>query len=153
MLENVRGFAGDRFAGYRAELLAELDRLGYAAQWRVLNASGYAVPQLRPRFVLVALRRRYGDSFRWPEPAGQPPTVGEAIGDLMAGRSWPGARAWARQARGSLRRSSEAPSGTAGPISVQPVQSGNGGYSESTVSVLQMRRQDPRPRSSGTFRG
>ena len=100
MLENVRGFAGDRFAGYRAELLAELDRLGYAAQWRVLNASGYAVPQLRPRFVLVALRRRYGDSFRWPEPAGQPPTVGEAIGDLMAGRSWPGARAWARQARG-----------------------------------------------------
>jgi len=61
MLENVRGFAGPRFLAYRMALFDELDRLGYDVFWRVLNASDFHVPQLRPRFLLVALRRQQAD--------------------------------------------------------------------------------------------
>ena len=31
-------------------------RLGYQPEWKVLQAADYGVPQLRPRFVLVAFR-------------------------------------------------------------------------------------------------
>jgi len=100
MLENVRGFAGPRFLAYRMALFDELDRLGYDVFWRVLNASDFHVPQLRPRFLLVALRRQQAGAFRWPEPITPRPTVGEAIGDLMGERGWAGARDWIRKANG-----------------------------------------------------
>ena len=38
--------------------------------------------------------------FEWPSAVGAPPTVGEALGDLMAAGGWKGAEAWARQANG-----------------------------------------------------
>jgi DNA (cytosine-5)-methyltransferase 1 len=98
LLENVRGLSLPRFAAYRQHVLDRLGELGYAADWRLLHASGYGVPQLRPRFVLVAMRPEDFAYFSWPEPAGQPPTVGETLRDLMAGRGWPGASAWAARA-------------------------------------------------------
>lgn len=98
MLENVRGFATAKFANYRQQLLAALDRLGYEPGWQVLNASAYGVPQLRPRFVLVAMRRRYARRFRWPEPVETPPSVGDVLYELMASRGWPGASQWAERA-------------------------------------------------------
>src|SRR5713226_4917229 len=83
-LENVPGFASARFDDYRRKFLQRLGRLGYEADWRVLNASWFGVPQLRPRFVLVAFRGRFPESFQWPEQNGlMPPTVGDALGDLM----------------------------------------------------------------------
>lgn len=94
MLENVPGFASAKFDEYRASLLARFIRLGYEVDWRVLQASAYGVPQLRPRFVLVALREPYFERFRWPETTVPAPTVGEAIGDLMAARGWLGAEQW-----------------------------------------------------------
>jgi DNA (cytosine-5)-methyltransferase 1 len=95
MLENVPGLAMARFDEYRTELLRRLERLGYGAEWRVLNACWFGVPQLRPRFVLVAFRSGFPAGFSWPEPDGAvPPTVGEAIGDLMASRGWSGASQW-----------------------------------------------------------
>ena len=48
MLENVRGFASSRFDGYRAGLVRTLAALGYEADSRLLNASDFGVPQLRP---------------------------------------------------------------------------------------------------------
>src|ERR1700730_8994315 len=56
LLENVRGLSLPRFSAYRQHVLDRLAELGYAADWRLLQASQYGVPQLRPRFVLVALR-------------------------------------------------------------------------------------------------
>lgn len=96
VLENVRGFAAARFADYRSRLQRQLVALGYESQWRILNASDYGVPQLRPRFLLVALRPADSARFRWPEPAViTPPTVGEVLQDLMAARGWKGAKKWA----------------------------------------------------------
>lgn len=94
MLENVRGLAAERFTEYRASILSRMERLGYVPSWRVLNASDYGVPQLRPRFILVALRPAAAAHFLWPKANREPPTVGNTIGDLMAEAGWPGASAW-----------------------------------------------------------
>ncbi|MFD4675231.1 DNA cytosine methyltransferase [Lentzea sp. NPDC058450] len=100
MLENVRGLSMPRFAGYRQHVLDRLTDMGYVAEWRLLQASDFGVPQLRPRFVLVALQNKYAPYFAWPEPAGAAPTVGETLKDLMAADGWEGAEEWAAKANG-----------------------------------------------------
>lgn len=65
MLENVKGLASARFADYRSQILNELDRAGYTASWRLVLSSEYGVPQLRPRFILVAIRGAR-EPFEWP---------------------------------------------------------------------------------------
>ncbi|GAA1727280.1 DNA cytosine methyltransferase [Brachybacterium phenoliresistens] len=100
MLENVKGLASARFGTYRTSILEELDRLGYGADWQLLLSSEFGVPQLRPRFILVALRKDKFQNFVWPGPVGSPPTVGEALLPLMGARGWRGARIWADNANG-----------------------------------------------------
>lgn len=95
MLENVRGLLDTCFDDYRANIIRSLSALGYQAEWRLLNASDYGVPQLRPRVVFVALRNDMASHFQWPQPvATQAPTVGEALHDLMFARAWVGADRW-----------------------------------------------------------
>jgi DNA (cytosine-5)-methyltransferase 1 len=98
ILENVPGLATAKFSDYRERVHGRLSRLGYTVFWQPLNACNFGVPQLRPRFVLVALRGMAAKRFVWPNPTGSPPTVGEALGDLMAARGWKGATAWADRA-------------------------------------------------------
>jgi DNA (cytosine-5)-methyltransferase 1 len=100
MFENVRGLASARFADYRTAVLLTLERLGYEPAWTVLNASAFGVPQLRPRFVLVAVQRTYSKRWEWPTPQARSPTVGDTLEDLMASRGWPGAHRWAQIASG-----------------------------------------------------
>jgi DNA (cytosine-5)-methyltransferase 1 len=100
MLENVPGFASARFSEYRRELLQQLFKLGYEADWQILNASSFRVPQLRPRFILVALKQQFSGSFVWPSPFPHPPTVAESIGEMMASRGWAGASEWMKKACG-----------------------------------------------------
>lgn len=95
MLENVRGLLDSVFDEYRAKIISDLKKLGYIAEWRLLNASDFGVPQLRPRVVFVALKADASRFFNWPTPGLQPaPTVGEALYDLMAANGWRGAKAW-----------------------------------------------------------
>ena len=92
LLENVRGLAASRFGGYRSQVLGRLHDLGFQTWWDVVHASEHGVPQLRPRFVLVAIRQPWAAWFRWPAPSAQPPpTVGGLLADLMAAGGWPGA--------------------------------------------------------------
>ena len=98
MLENVRGLASSRFSEYRRSLLEAIEGLGYLADWKLLQASDFGVPQLRPRFILVALRPQYFRHFEWPHEKIVPPTVGEELVDLMAADGWEGAHAWAGKA-------------------------------------------------------
>jgi DNA (cytosine-5)-methyltransferase 1 len=100
MLENVRGLSTARFAHYREQVLGQLHELGYETDWQVLNASEFGVPQLRPRFILVAMRAAAYQHFEWPAAIRTPPTVGETLRELMAAGGWPGADAWARKASG-----------------------------------------------------
>ncbi|MDP1859704.1 MAG: DNA (cytosine-5-)-methyltransferase [Gemmatimonadaceae bacterium] len=100
MLENVPGLATAKFKGYRASLALHLEKLGYRVDWQVLNACNFGVPQLRPRFILVALKPKAFRFFAWPNPVSSPLTVGSALRDLMASRGWSGAFAWAQSANG-----------------------------------------------------
>lgn len=95
MLENVRGLLNPKFGAYRASIDDSLRRLGYEPSWKLLHASDYGVPQLRPRTLLVALRTAVAWNFHWPEPGLVPAqTVGNCLHDLLAENGWNGADAW-----------------------------------------------------------
>ncbi|MCU1418008.1 MAG: modification methylase [Schumannella sp.] len=99
LLENVKGLASARFADYRAAILSELTRLGYHADWQLVYSSEFGVPQLRPRFVLVAFLGS-DEPFKWPAPVGSPSTVGEVLKSEMSANGWAGAEEWAKLADG-----------------------------------------------------
>lgn len=98
LLENVPGFASAKFRDYRQRLLEKLGELGYEAEWRVLQAAEYGVPQLRPRFILVGLRPANFKFFEWPEPSEEFRTVGPTLKDLMSMGGWPGTENWVQKA-------------------------------------------------------
>ena len=100
MLENVPGLATAKFEGYRKGLLRSLEKLGYQPDWRVLQAADFGVPQLRPRFILIALRPKDMEHFRWPIGIRGSQTVGNTLIDLMAENGWLGAENWASKAAG-----------------------------------------------------
>ncbi|HEU0132212.1 MAG TPA: DNA (cytosine-5-)-methyltransferase [Mycobacteriales bacterium] len=101
MLENVRGLASPRFAGYRQAIADRLHELGYWSEWRMLQAADFGVPQLRPRFVLIALRPEVAPYWSWPEEERTDLTVGEVLLDLVSAGGWSGAADWAtRRATG-----------------------------------------------------
>jgi len=79
-IENVRGILDAVFEDYRKYIAGSLHKLGYTTDWRLLNASDYGVPQLRPRVVFIAVRSELSEHFSWPEPIATPPqTVGEVL--------------------------------------------------------------------------
>jgi len=99
LLENVPGFASKKFAQYRENLFSTLHRLGYETEWRVLQAADYGVPQLRPRFILVALPKERMSFFEWPAQKPKKVTVGDTLKDLMASKDWKGAEHWQLRAQ------------------------------------------------------
>lgn len=99
MLENVRGFLDPRFEEYRNHIMESIDELGYNVRIRLLNASDYGVSQLRPRVVIVGIRKTELDTFEYPEPHdADTPTVGELLFDLMNEHKWIGAHEWSKNA-------------------------------------------------------
>jgi len=98
LLENVAGLLQPKFDEYRADIDKKLTRLGYETFWKLHNASDFGVPQLRPRVTLVALKPEYANFFSWPDEVVTPPTVGEALYDLMASSGWEGAEQWREKA-------------------------------------------------------
>jgi DNA (cytosine-5)-methyltransferase 1 len=98
LLENVPGLAAAKFSEYRKDLERQLFKLGYQPEWKVLQASDFGVPQLRPRFVLIGLRKEDSERFAWPVAQSSRKFVGETLIDLMASRGWGGAKAWADKA-------------------------------------------------------
>ncbi|WP_329025543.1 DNA cytosine methyltransferase [Streptomyces sp. NBC_01423] len=102
MIENVRGIKDAKFEEYRTYIEARLqggwathpvtgvvedfEGLGYrVCEWEVLEASDFGVPQLRPRAVLVAIRKDVlGDlKFVWPTATGSPVSVFRALETSM----------------------------------------------------------------------
>ena len=95
MIENVRGFLGKQFDTYRNSIIAQLNKLGYNVHLRLLNASDYGVPQLRPRAIIIGVRTDIYDIFTFPQPHPEKTqTVGKTLYDLMAANGWKGAKQW-----------------------------------------------------------
>jgi len=98
LLENVPGFASAKFASYRALLIQRLEKMGYVVFVDILNACDYGVPQLRPRFVLVGLEKKYAKNFVWPQKKSEKITVGQALKDLMLANGWKHFEYWVKRA-------------------------------------------------------
>ncbi|WP_336445550.1 DNA (cytosine-5-)-methyltransferase [Mangrovactinospora gilvigrisea] len=103
MIENVRGLLEppEKFSEYRSEILQDLRNLGYEAReewWKVLEARDFGVPQLRPRAILVAVRREYAPYFKGlPEGADEEIfTVHRALQPSMR-RRYDELTAWAKE--------------------------------------------------------
>lgn len=94
MFENVKGMLDPAFDNYRDKIELRLRRQNYQVWWERLNASHFGVPQLRPRVVMVAIKRRYCSGFSMPQGSNPAATVGEVLFDLMAANGWEGAAAW-----------------------------------------------------------
>ena len=94
MIENVKGILAPAFAEYRAKINDRLKSLGYVIAWKLLNAADHGVSQLRPRVVIVALKKQFASEFSWPEPKRKAKTVGNLLHDLMSEREWRGADQW-----------------------------------------------------------
>ena len=95
MLENVRGFLDPKFKEYREHILSSIRKLGYDVQIKLLNASNYGVPQLRPRVVIVGIRNDVKTAFSYPDGDGTAtPTVGETLRELMGANGWEGLEEW-----------------------------------------------------------
>ena len=65
-MENVTGLLSLGDGVYLAQLLAAFEQLGYAADFRIVQAGYYGVPQNRWRFILLAAKGVA--AFHWPEP-------------------------------------------------------------------------------------
>ncbi|MDF0372089.1 DNA cytosine methyltransferase [Streptomyces sp. KA12] len=108
MIENVRGIKDAKFDEYRTYIEARLqggwakhpvtgveekfDGLGYkVCKWEVLEASDFGVPQLRPRAVLVAIRKDVlrDVEFVWPTATGTPKSAFRALEESMNTRYAP----------------------------------------------------------------
>lgn len=99
MLENVRGFLDSAFTDYRNFILTKIGELGYNVQIKLLNASDYGVPQLRPRVVIVGISKDIKCQFSYPvEKPELTKTVGDTLADLMKENGWSGVDDWVSQA-------------------------------------------------------
>lgn len=101
MIENVRGILDPAFDDFRKRVLARLADMGFHGEWKLHQSSDFGVPQLRPRAILVALRKELWPSFNWPvRGKRRPPSVGDTLFEAMSRNGWAGAEAWRDLANG-----------------------------------------------------
>ncbi len=74
LMENVAGLATR--SAYLAGVVGELAALGYTVDWRVIEAAGFAVPQLRRRLFVVGTK---GGGFCFPAAQGPPVPAGSVV--------------------------------------------------------------------------
>ena len=99
MLENVRGFLDPKFETYRESILSAIRRMGYKTEIKLLQASDYGVPQIRPRVVIVGIRNDQRGEFHYPKANRRAaPSVGEALKGLMGANGWKGLDVWVSKA-------------------------------------------------------
>lgn len=99
MIENVRGLLDTKFDKYRNQILDQLFVLGYNTHIKLLNASDYGVPQLRPRVVIIGVRKDLNDTFKFPESKPEETlSVGDTLFDLMSANGWKHAERWRQNA-------------------------------------------------------
>lgn len=99
MLENAKGLQEAKFNDYRAYITQSFEKMEYQVAWRLMNATDFGVPQLRPRVIMVGIKREILDrEFVFPIGNCVHSTVGETLADLMAANGWQNIDAWKMQA-------------------------------------------------------
>ena len=69
VLENVRGLVSHDHGRTIQVIMSTLRELGYASEYRILNALDFGLPQKRERTIIVGFLEGYGNSFSWPKAA------------------------------------------------------------------------------------
>ena len=72
VLENVRQLASIAGGAALARIIQMLNGAGYAADWRILDALDFGLPQKRERLIIAGFLRAIPEEFRWPAGAGSP---------------------------------------------------------------------------------
>lgn len=95
MIENVKGLLSPVFDEYRNQILKDLGALGYNVHIQLLNASDYGVPQLRPRVIIIGVRKDINDRFTYPAKISDSTlSVGECLYDIMSCNGWKHVKEW-----------------------------------------------------------
>ena len=81
VLENVKQLAGHDHGRTIKRIVKELEALGYATEWRILNALNFGLPQKRERVLIVGLR----DATR-PMNWTFPPVAMQSLADILETR-------------------------------------------------------------------
>lgn len=66
--ENVSGMVKGTAKGYFKLVLAEMKRMGYRTEARILDAQWLGVPQQRTRIIFIGVREDLGVAPCWPDP-------------------------------------------------------------------------------------
>jgi DNA (cytosine-5)-methyltransferase 1 len=97
LLENVRGLLTSRDASGRRAIdiiLREFEIAGYNADFRVLDAVEYGVPQRRERLFIVAVKSDIAMPFQWPAASHHVSPGGPRIDTLFGGEILPATSLW-----------------------------------------------------------
>ena len=73
LMENVPGAINYGGKNIPDVICRDLEENGYNAQWTILNAADFGVPQIRERVFVMAMRKDLGLFPSWPEPTHAPP--------------------------------------------------------------------------------
>jgi DNA (cytosine-5)-methyltransferase 1 len=73
IMENVPGSISYGGRNIPDLICSDLQQAGYTAQWTILNAADYGVPQIRERVFVMAVRSNLRFEPEWPEPTHRPP--------------------------------------------------------------------------------
>lgn len=100
MLENVKGLQEAKFNEYRLYITQSFETMGYNVAWKLLNAADFGVPQLRPRLIMVGIKREFSnETFIFPKGKCERSTVSDTIEDLMAANGWKDVNSWKIKAK------------------------------------------------------
>jgi DNA (cytosine-5)-methyltransferase 1 len=66
VFENVSGLVSMQGGAVLQAILGEFKRVGYACDFKTLNAAEYGVPQARPRFIIIGARDTAAIGFPFP---------------------------------------------------------------------------------------
>ena len=77
ILENVRGLMYKN-KWYLKQVVREFESQGYTVSYRLMNTSGYNVPQSRERIIIAG----HNGNFKFPAPSREKISAGEALGEM-----------------------------------------------------------------------
>ena len=78
VLENVRQLSTHNRGRTMQAIIAKLNELGYRADWKVLNALDFGLPQKRERTIIVGFQD-HSTPFEWPAPVGESLPLSEVL--------------------------------------------------------------------------
>lgn len=81
LAENVKGLTSHDGGRTLKTMIGVFEDLGYAVEWKVLNAWDYGVAEKRQRVVIVGIREDLSQkiSFAYPEPCGYKPVLRDVL--------------------------------------------------------------------------